>query len=174
MKPSKVYFTDFRTEALGDGLTIKLQKLIRKAGIGNLDLDGKFVAIKMPRVKGFLAAVLGVMKAGAAYVPVDPEYPQERIQYIIQNSEAKQVLTPELMRQLVERAASEPVNRTSPEGLAYMIYTSGSTGKPKGTMLPHKALRAFLAWTRQLLKIGENSRHGHILSAAAGHAAVSY
>ena len=47
MKPSKVYFTDFRTEALGDGLTIKLQKLIRKAGIGNLDLDGKFVAIKM-------------------------------------------------------------------------------------------------------------------------------
>ena len=127
-------------------------------------LPGEFVAVKMPRVKEFLAAVLGVMKAGAAYIPVDPEYPQERIQYIIQNSEAKQVLTPELMRQLVERAASEPVNLTSPEGLAYMIYTSGSTGKPKGTMLPHKALRAFLAWTRQLLKIGENSRHGHYSS----------
>ena len=127
-------------------------------------LPGEFVAIKMPRVKGFLAAVLGVMKAGAAYVPVDPEYPQERIQYIIQNSEAKLVLTPELMRQLVEGAAAEPVNRTSPERLAYMIYTSGSTGKPKGTMLSHKALRAFLAWTRQLLKIGENSRHGHYSS----------
>ena len=127
-------------------------------------LPGEFVAIKMPRVKEFLAAVLGVMKAGAAYIPVDPEYPQERIDYIIRNSEAKLVLTQELMRQLGDSTAAGHVNRTSPEGLAYMIYTSGSTGKPKGTMVSHKALRAFLAWTGQLLKIGENSRHGHYSS----------
>ena len=47
MEASKVYFTDFRTKAFGDGLPTKLQKLLRKAGIGNIDMEGKFVAIKM-------------------------------------------------------------------------------------------------------------------------------
>ena len=125
---------------------------------------GEFVAVRMPRVKEFLAAVLGVMKAGAAYIPVDPDYPEERIQYIIQDSEAKITLTQEVLQQLLQNASAEPVNRTTPEGLAYMIYTSGSTGKPKGVMQPHRSLRAFLAWTRELLKIREGSRHGQYSS----------
>ena len=47
MEPAKVYFTDFRTQAFGDGLPTKLKKLVRRAGIAGLDLDGKFVAVKM-------------------------------------------------------------------------------------------------------------------------------
>ena len=130
---------------------------------------GDFVAIQMPRVKEFLIAVLGVMKAGAAYIPVDPEYPEERIQYMLEDSAARVTLTPDSMAGLLETAGEDyyPVNRTHPEGLAYMIYTSGSTGKPKGVMQSHRSLAAFLAWRRELLQIDENSRH-------AQHASFSF
>lgn len=129
----------------------------------------EFVAVRMPRVKEFAAAVLAVMKAGAAYIPVDPEYPEDRIQYMLEDSGAKLTLTEETFAELAKTVSEEifPVNRTSPERLAYMIYTSGSTGKPKGVMQSHRSLRAFLAWRQELVAIDENSRH-------AQHASFSF
>ncbi len=148
-----------------DRISDRLAAALGTRGVGS----GEFVAIRMPRVKEFLAAVIGVMKAGAAYIPVDPEYPEDRVRYMLEDSEAKLILTEEEMTELLNQTAGDfyPVNRTKPEGLAYMIYTSGSTGKPKGVMQSHRALAAFLAWRKELLRIDENSRH-------AQHASFSF
>ena len=128
-----------------------------------------FVGIMLPRQKEFIVALLSIMKAGAAYVPMDNEYPIDRLLYMLDDSRAKVLIT---TRELYEAKQQEgdfnakqvifmderiepsekTVNLTHPDGLAYMIYTSGSTGKPKGVMLPHRALRAFLAW--RIAKIG--------------------
>ena len=128
-----------------------------------------FVGIMLPRQKEFIVALLSIMKAGAAYVPMDNEYPIDRLLYMLEDSRAKVLIT---TRELYEAKQQEgdfnakqvifmderiepsekTVNLTHPDGLAYMIYTSGSTGKPKGVMLPHRALRAFLAW--RIAKIG--------------------
>ena len=105
-----------------------------------------FVAIKMRRIKEFVVSVIGIQKAGAAYVPVDPEYPQDRIDYMLEDSQAKVVLTEDIVKTIETDDKAVYVNRTTPDTLAYMIYTSGSTGKPKGVMLAHRALRASIAW----------------------------
>ena len=127
--------------------------------------ENSFVAVKMGRVKEFYAAVIGIHKAGAAYVPVDPDYPDERISYMIEDSEAKVILTEEAVAEAVgEYTGSKleelgAVNLATPEHLAYMIYTSGSTGKPKGVVQSHRSLRAFLAWMLNDFHIDCDSVH---------------
>ena len=109
--------------------------------------DGSVVVVKIGRRKEYLAAILGVNKAGAAFVPVDPEYPKDRIDYIMSDSGAGVLLTEESVTEAALKFGDgDTVNRTSPDKCAYMIYTSGSTGKPKGVMQPHSSLRAFVAW----------------------------
>ncbi|MBQ7477703.1 MAG: amino acid adenylation domain-containing protein, partial [Selenomonadaceae bacterium] len=121
---------------------------------------GDFVALKMGRVKEFFAAVIAVHKVGAAYVPVDPEYPEERIRYMLEDSEAKAVLTAETVAEtLAKYPEAESVNRAAPEGRAYMIYTSGSTGRPKGVVQSHRSLRALVAWMLDKFDIAEESVH---------------
>ncbi|MGN1349932.1 MAG: amino acid adenylation domain-containing protein, partial [Anaerovoracaceae bacterium] len=129
---------------------------------------GSFVVLLTERRKEFLAAVLGIQKAGAAYVPVDPEYPQERKAYMVQDSCAALVLTDELIFTMLAEGtgAEEDPHLDRPEGRAYMIYTSGSTGKPKGVVQSHRALRAFVQWRRQLLDMGPDSRHAEHASFA--------
>ena len=100
-----------------------------------------FVGIKLHRVKEFAVAVVGIHKAGACYVPIDPDYPKDRIEYMEKDCEARVVLTEETVKAWVrEDPEPEPVHLTRPEQLAYMIYTSGSTGLPKGAMIPQSAL----------------------------------
>ena len=122
--------------------------------------ENSFVAVKMGHVKEFVPAVMGIQKAGAAYVPVDPEYPKDRINYMLEDSEAKAVLTEELIRSvLTEYKDSEAVNRATPEHRAYMIYTSGSTGKPKGVVQSHRSLCAFAVWRQYVYNFNEDSIH---------------
>ncbi|MBR8695291.1 hypothetical protein CBF41_19275, partial [Bacillus velezensis] len=113
------------------------------------------------------AGVLGVLKAGAAFVPIDPDYPQERISYILQDSGAKLLLTQEaldvpdgytgetilldggrsiLSLPLDENDEANPQTETTADHLAYMIYTSGTTGQPKGVMVEHHALVNLCFW----------------------------
>ncbi|MBQ7478269.1 MAG: AMP-binding protein, partial [Selenomonadaceae bacterium] len=121
--------------------------------------SGSFVALQMGRVKEFLAAVIAVHKVGAAYVPIDTEYPEERIHYMLEDSEAHVVLTEETIREAMTKFPdAAPMNRAVPEGRAYMIYTSGSTGKPKGVVIGHRAMLNFIHFIRKRWHLTEKSR----------------
>lgn len=100
------------------------------------------VGIKLLRNEWMILAVLGVLKSGGAYVPIDPEFPEERIGYIVQDSGCRLIIDDEEILRFKEMAAAGKVfaSRTSvqPSDLAYVIYTSGSTGKPKGVMVEHR------------------------------------
>ena len=125
-------------------------------GIGSRD----FVALKMGRVKEFVAAIAGVQKAGAAYIPVDPTYPEERIAYMIEDSGARTVLTEESVKEILSGTTDvSPIDRSVPGDPAYMIYTSGSTGKPKGVVILNRSLTAGLAWRFREYGITENDRN---------------
>lgn len=111
------------------------------------------IAIQLDRTECMIVAILGVLKAGAAYVPVDPDYPTERAQYILNDSRSKVLVDEEFMtsfavRQHLYHNDNLPVVN-KPEDLAYVIYTSGSTGRPKGCMLEHKGVVNRIAWMWQ-------------------------
>ena len=114
------------------------------------------VGIMLPRSLEMIISILAVLKTGGAYVPIDPEYPQDRIKYMLENSNSKLLLTTENLKNTVnyENIKCVDLNNNSiyslsiknlnninlPDDLVYVIYTSGSTGMPKGVSLKHKAL----------------------------------
>ena len=100
---------------------------------------GDIVAAALPRKSYLIAALFGVLKTGAAYVPVDPEYPQERIDYILNDSGAKLLISAENIDSIqMHSEVDNPKADVSSEDLCYSIYTSGTTGNPKGTMIRHR------------------------------------
>src|SRR6185312_11832721 len=122
------------------------------------------VAVSMERSLEMVVALLGTLKAGAAYVPLDPSFPADRLRFMIDDSKVSLLLTraaekerlgefPPNVRAICldtdwrliseERDDALPVPMT-PENLAYVIYTSGSTGWPKGVQIPHRAVVNFL------------------------------
>ncbi|PYQ65418.1 MAG: hypothetical protein DMF53_05585 [Acidobacteria bacterium] len=98
---------------------------------------GDRVALRLERSAEMVAAILGVLKAGAAYVPIDPAHPEERIAFTLQDSGAALLLTEVGLK----AAGSQPPERlevpVDPDLPAYVIYTSGSTGRPKGVVVTH-------------------------------------
>jgi amino acid adenylation domain-containing protein len=118
------------------------------------------VAVMARRSLDLLVALYGVLKSGAAYLPIDPDQPDERILYFLQDSDAKIVLfdagaiLPAEYRgealeinQVANNTAPEEINdMVKPEDLAYVIYTSGSTGKPKGVLIEHRSIVNRLLW----------------------------
>ncbi|MEO6967398.1 MAG: amino acid adenylation domain-containing protein, partial [Rhodanobacteraceae bacterium] len=130
-------------------------------GVGRGDLVG----VCLPRSVEMLVAVLGIMKSGAAYVPLDPEFPAERLRYMAEHAGIRQVLvssegqTPDAIaqgRELLELTGLDPASvPASPlptvggEDIAYVLYTSGSTGQPKGVRVAHRNLVNFLTSMRE-------------------------
>lgn len=123
-----------------------------KQGIGT----GSYVGIALSRHIELLPALLGILKTGAAYVPLDPAFPQDRLDYMIENSQIKFLITESKHSQRFSQVQSiliENVTSASNENpkvsfdldsSAYVIYTSGSTGKPKGVEISHRSLINFL------------------------------
>jgi amino acid adenylation domain-containing protein len=113
-------------------------------------VPGDIVAVKMDRDVALVAAILGILKTGAAYVPIDPAYPKERINYIAEDSNAKLVIDGDWMAAFKQSSVSIPEDFKSTEvnasATAYLIYTSGSTGKPKGVEIQHRSAAAFINW----------------------------
>lgn len=102
---------------------------------------GDIVAFALPRNSYLIAMILGILKAGAAYLPVDPDYPQDRIDYMLTDSNAKLFITEENIQELLDNNnALNPSIETLSNDLCYCIFTSGSTGKPKGTLLKHQGI----------------------------------
>jgi amino acid adenylation domain-containing protein len=128
------------------------------------------VPIMMGRSLDMVIAINAVLKAGGAYLPLDPEHPLDRIEYILQEANAKLVLTqacfknnlPAGMVYLAVDTETEKLNAYStarpavvikPQQLAYVIYTSGSTGKPKGVMNEHRAVCNHMLWMNEVYKL---------------------
>ncbi|MET0236594.1 MAG: amino acid adenylation domain-containing protein [Kibdelosporangium sp.] len=143
------------------------ERAARLAGLlaGNGAGPEKIVAIMTPRTPEMLVAVLAVLKTGAAYLPIDPDYPAGRIDFLIDDAKPMAVLTTTGLRdrlpasparQIVlddpatagELAAHPaPVTGPLPGNTAYIIYTSGSTGRPKGVVITHRNVVNFVAWS---------------------------
>ncbi|GGW36525.1 non-ribosomal peptide synthetase [Streptomyces xantholiticus] len=139
------------------------------------------VAVAVPRSAETLVALLGVLKSGAAYLPVDTDYPADRVRYMLTDSGARTVVVtaasrtrlPELdgVTHVVldvtdeERAARTPQAPVAvpvhPDSAAYVMYTSGSTGRPKGVVVPHRGVVAQLAWTADRFGYGPDERVLH-------------
>ncbi|MBP3298882.1 MAG: amino acid adenylation domain-containing protein [Muribaculaceae bacterium] len=124
---------------------------------------GDKVVVLLPRDSRLIAAIYGVMKTGAAYIPCDPEYPVERIKLITEDSDAKWIVTTatrldsfpgkaiDIDTLLACPDASRPGVEIEPDDPAYLIYTSGSTGRPKGVVIHHGAAVNYLYGYRKLI-----------------------
>ncbi|MBQ0969588.1 AMP-binding protein, partial [Streptomyces sp. RK23] len=110
---------------------------------------GSFVAVKLPRSVELIVALLAVTKAGAAYVPVDPEYPAERVAHILSDASPALVIDDTAM---LEQETGKPFDgvRIDPHDPVYVIYTSGSTGRPKGVVVEHASVGAYLERAREV------------------------
>ena len=105
---------------------------------------GDIVAFALPRKSYLIAVIFGILKTGAAYLPIDLDYPKNRIDYILDNSNAKSFITEENIGDLLNNERMDyPVPAVSSESTCYCIYTSGSTGNPKGVLIRHKNLVNF-------------------------------
>lgn len=103
--------------------------------------DG-MIAIKLEKSNWLIVVILGVLKTGCAYIPVDVEYPEARIQYTLDDSRCALIIEEKHLNQFIlseKEYSTDPIASSSckPDSLAYVIYTSGSTGKPKGCMIEH-------------------------------------
>ena len=117
------------------------------------------VAVLLPRNSQLIISLLAVLRTGASYIPLDPEYPAARINYMLNHAQVSVLVAdPALMTddswegtlvnpakvRAVAASRRQPLPALNPEQLAYVIYTSGSTGKPKGVMVKHGALTSFV------------------------------
>ncbi len=114
----------------------------RRQGAG----PGAVVAVRMRRTPDLVAAILGVLGAGAAYLPLDPRHPEERSNGLIEDSGACAVFDDDTQTGGDESGAP---HRVSKDDLAYVIYTSGSTGRPKGVEVSHRALAHYVGWAHR-------------------------
>jgi len=122
------------------------------------------VAIRLERSIEMMIGILGILKAGGAYLPIDPEAPPERVDYMLQDSGAEIVIGP----QTVGANCCSPIQdigaeckgerQFAPTDLAYVIYTSGSTGRPKGVMISHQNLCPLLHWGYEHLALTPDDR----------------
>ena len=100
---------------------------------------GDIVAFALPRKSYLIATMFGILKVGAAYLPIDPNYPQDRIDYMLEDSKAKFYINESNIKDFLNSTDISNSNTDmSSDNLCYCIYTSGSTGNPKGVMLRHR------------------------------------
>ncbi|GCE31294.1 hypothetical protein KDA_67780 [Dictyobacter alpinus] len=141
-------------------------------GIGSDTL----VAISMDRSLELVIALLSILKTGAAYVPIDPAYPNERISVMLEDADIAVLLTQEkflkkfpdvqaqiltektVMQELANQSKENPVSSATIDNLAYVIYTSGSTGRPKGVMNTQRGISNRLQWMQEAYQLGANDR----------------
>jgi len=135
------------------------------------------VGVCLERSLEMVIALLGILKAGDCYVPLDPEYPAERLVFMLEDAEVSMLLTSAGLREqlpflvnnslcldsdweatISEHESGNPSNSTAGDDLAYVIYTSGSTGRPKGAMNTHRAICNRLRWMQEAYNLNAGDR----------------
>ncbi|WP_034893918.1 non-ribosomal peptide synthetase [Gillisia sp. Hel_I_29] len=118
------------------------------------------VGIMLPRSSWMIVGILGILKSGGAYVPIDPDYPENRIAYMLKDSNCKvlldEVFLDEFKSDSKDYNTGNPSNDIGSNNLVYVIYTSGSTGKPKGVEISHNSLINYNHWLTNTYDIGIN------------------
>lgn len=129
-----------------DELNKKANKIANALIKRGTNIEDK-VMLMVRRDSSLIASILGIIKAGCVYIPIDPEYPTDRIAHVMEDSESKFIITDKDLPNkispdelLTEPNDENPNIQISPKNLAYIIYTSGSTGKPKGVMITHEGI----------------------------------
>ncbi|ROO88887.1 non-ribosomal peptide synthase protein (TIGR01720 family)/amino acid adenylation domain-containing protein [Actinocorallia herbida] len=131
---------------------------------------GDRVALRLPRTAAQVAAIFGVLKTGAAYVPVDPEYPADRIAHMLADSAPVLEIAPDWPGLTADAPAHDPGIAVHPDAPAYTIYTSGSSGLPKGVVVPHRGLVNYhdghreSFWAPVVARAGRRVRFAHTAS----------
>jgi amino acid adenylation domain-containing protein len=132
------------------------------------------VGICVERSLSMVIGLLGILKAGVAYVPLDPRLPQERLTFILEDAQITVLLTQQLelnieniaqtiyldsdWQIITQQSEENPVSKVDADNLAYAIYTSGSTGKPKGVMLSHRNLCNHMFWMQATFPLTEKDK----------------
>ncbi|MHC4454639.1 MAG: non-ribosomal peptide synthetase, partial [Planctomycetota bacterium] len=148
----------------------QLAHYLMTLGVG----DETLVGICVERSLEMVIGLLGILKAGGAYVPLDPNYPLSRLQFMLEDSEVKVLLSQSHLlerlpvstakvvcldsdwEQIAAGSEENPLRQSGPENLTYVIYTSGSTGIPKGVAIEHKAVVNQMYWKQDLLRLDNN------------------
>ncbi|MGW2618051.1 amino acid adenylation domain-containing protein [Streptomyces sp. NPDC001500] len=138
----------------------RLAHLLRERGAG----PGETVALRLPRSADLVIAVLATLKAGAAYLPVDPGYPAERIAFMLDDARPVCELSPASFPVPDGLPGTEPVVARRLDDAAYVIYTSGSTGRPKGVVVSHRGIAALVANQAERYDAGPGNRVAQLIS----------
>lgn len=132
---------------------------------------GQLVALKLDRTEWLIVALWGILRCGAAYLPIDPAWPDHRVAQIMEDSQCKCLVDASFMEAFHKDRVGkqqEPWSVTvTPEDLAYVIYTSGSTGTPKGVMVSHAALMDYCNGLLNATSIGACTSFGWVSTIAA-------
>jgi amino acid adenylation domain-containing protein len=152
---------------------------LRRLGVG----PEVIVALWLDRSEDLVVALLGVLKAGGAYLPIDPAFPNERVSFLLRDSGASVVVTraewtdrlpagaPPVLSMDRNHGEEEPAGRlaggATAGNLAYVLYTSGSTGLAKGVGVEHRQLISYLCAVRERLDLPEAARHAHVSTFSA-------
>ncbi len=137
--------------------------------IAQSELEGDtLICLLLDKSIEMIVAILAVLKSGAAYVPISPEFPQQRIDYILKDTQAQILISQSHLKEKLNKLdtslniiyadkeclnypITNPITQIKPQSLAYVIYTSGTTGKPKGVMIEHKSFASFITLFRYKL-----------------------
>ena len=152
----------------------QLDKMMNRAANALISMGikkGDRIAILLPRTSRQIIAMYAILKAGGAYIPCDTEYPKERISYILENSEAKYIITEgkgnyeneiNIEKLLENENEATPESGVTPDDTAYLIYTSGSTGRPKGVEIKHGSIANYLTPLEGNIHIHALANEGHV------------
>jgi amino acid adenylation domain-containing protein/non-ribosomal peptide synthase protein (TIGR01720 family) len=154
-------------------LLVRSRNLARHLVALGVEADGR-VGVFLERSLEMIVGLLGILEAGAAYVPLDPALPEERLRSLVESAGITVALTADTPAlpplpgvaavRVIDEAqgaaggSSGPVRRTADGNLAYVIYTSGSTGTPKGVMIPHRGIVNRLLWMQEAYGLGAADR----------------
>ncbi|MFE0420242.1 amino acid adenylation domain-containing protein [Streptomyces tendae] len=157
--PAVTYEDQTLTYAELDERSSTLAQALAQRGAG----PGERVGVRLERGVDLVVALLGVLKSGAAYVPLDPRHPAERQEFVVQDAELSILVSDEPVPGVAQVpvyaapvAPYHPLPVVAPDSLAYVIYTSGSTGRPKGVLIPHRNVVALLAGTADDFAFGSD------------------